>query len=307
MRIPALCLVTLAAACGGGGASTKPPLGNRSSAAPADLLGAAMAADAKLNADYACACAVDEPTEAFCEAPIVPDLPEDDTLEAGGMPYLLTGGDRMETMMTFVDTCWGRLAEWEDARGIACLGRGEGTKPGPRPSCGEPPAYHAATVDEWWKQATPCPGKQQLRTSPNPMKKGALLAAWCAEIGEFDIEHANGRITTWYVSGGVSSDRGPDRRTDWYAHGQVKEDRKLLPLPPPDAHGWTPASVIAHTHFWPNGQISDKGEYFDNEMRGLWEGFRPDGTKDYTGTLKEYGDEVTWLGRDGKPVAAAAK
>jgi hypothetical protein len=297
MRIHALALATLVAC----GSSTKHPVSNTGSGNPNDLVGAAMAENAKLNADYTCGCATDSP-KALCNTPIVPDIREDNSMEAGGMPYLLSAPDRVKSMLGYLDTCWGKLADWEDARGMACLGQTEGTKPGPRPSCGAPPAYKLATVDEWWKQAKPCPGNQQLRTSANPMKKGALLAAWCVTIEEYDIEYAKGRITTWWVNGSVSSDRDPERRTEWYPHGQVKEDRKGAPLPPPDQYGIQPSSVIHHTHYWPNGQLSDRGDVIDGEMRGPWEGYRPDGTKDYAGTLNTYGDEPTWFDRDGKPV-----
>jgi hypothetical protein len=170
------------------------------------------------------------------------------------------------------------------------------------PTCGVPAKYALATIEPWWKQAKPCPGNQQLRTSANPMKDGALLAAWCVTIEEYDIEYAKGRISTWYLTGGVASDRDPDRRTEWYVHGQVKEERKSVPAPAPDAHGIVPSSVVHHTHYWPNGQVSDRGDFVDGELRGLWEGFRPDGTKDYMGTLADYGDEVTWLDHDGKPI-----
>jgi hypothetical protein len=293
--------MSLAAACGGPSSSSKPSVASRSGG-DQDIVGAAMAENAKLTADYTCACAAESPTEAFCNTPIVPDLREDNSLDAGGMPYMFSAPDRMKIMLGYLDTCWGKVAVWEEARGMKCLGMAEGEQSGPRPSCGAPPVYELATVDAWWTQAKPCPGNQQLRTSANPMKQGALLAAWCVTIEEFDIEYAKGRITTWYVNGGVSSDRDASRRTEWYTHGQVKEDRKSVPPPPPDQYGIQPFSVVHHTHYWPNGQISDRGDVVDGEMRGLWEGFRPDGSKDYTGTLAKYGDEVTWLDRDGRPV-----
>jgi hypothetical protein len=292
-------MVLLGAGCGGGTSSSGiGSVANRSAAGNAEEAAAMALADiAKLNADYTCECA-DGNRSGRCSAEIVTEVKEDPTIAIESAPGGLTY-DQTLSLRAIMDTCWGQVADWEDARGLKCLGRESETKPGARKSCGNPVRYELATVDAWWKSATACGKGQYLVTKPNPMIPGALLLAHCAEKREYDIEYPVGRVTEWYVHGGVKSDRTAKSRTEWYPHGQ-KHLEVTTGSKPVDGDGNMPTMW---THYHLNGQVSDKGQRVWKDLFGTWEGFRKDGTLLYRATQEiAVGTTVKWFDRDGKEV-----
>jgi hypothetical protein len=287
--------VVLGAGCGAKPSTTTDNVTNRSQGSTATVVAAALADQAKLNADYTCEC-VDK-SDGRCKDAIVVDVPEDPFLHVEASPAGFTYEQAL-AIRAVGESCWAKLADWEDARGLACLGQGDGPK-GARPSCGDKLAYELATVEPWWKSPTPCAKGQYLVTKPNPMIAGALLQARCAEKREFDIEYTVGRVTEWYVHGSVKSDRTAKSRTDWYPHGQ-KQLEVTTGSTPADADGTLPTRW---THYHMNGQVSDQGQRVWANLHGPWEGFRPDGSLLYRATQEIVtGTTVTWFDLAGNEV-----